>query len=73
MDNVLNFKVRKQWYIKNKETKFSYTPCIETIGHTVLLKLINKRDFYILQELINNGNIPVVEVNTKETAKDLDA
>ena len=69
---MVRVKVRKQWYIKNGETKVGYTPVIETLGHTILLKTINKRDFYVLQDLMNNGTIPVVEINTQETAKNLD-
>ncbi len=72
MDEMVRVKVRKQWYIKNGETKVGYTPVIETLGHTILLKTINKRDFYVLQDLMNNGTIPVVEINTQETAKNLD-
>lgn len=65
-------KVRKQWYIKNGETKVGFTPIIETLGHTILVKTINKRDFYVLQDLMNNGTLPIVEINTSETAKNLD-
>ena len=72
MDEMVKVKVRKQWYIKNGETKVGYTPIIETLGHTILVKTINKRDFYVLQELMNNGTLPVVEINTPETAKNLD-
>lgn len=70
--NIINVKIQKQWYIKNGETKVGFTPIIETVGHTILLKAINKRDFYVLQDLIKDGTIPVVEINTKETAKNLD-
>ena len=71
MDEI-RVKVRKQWYIKNGETKVGFTPIIETLGHTILVKTINKRDFYVLQELMNNGTLPVVEINTPETTKNLD-
>lgn len=71
-ENIVKVKIRKQWYIKNGETKVGFSPCIETLGHTILLKTINKRDFYVLKELMDNGTIPVVEINTKETAKNLD-
>ena len=47
-NELVKVKVRKQWYIKNGETKCGFTPVIETIGHTILLKTINKRDFYVL-------------------------
>ena len=67
-----NIKIRKQWYIKNGETKVGYTPVLETLGHSILLKTINRRDFYVLQDLMNKGEIEVVEVNTPETAKNLD-
>jgi len=71
-ENIVKVKIRKQWYIKNGETKVGFSPSIETLGHTILLKTINKRDFYVLKELMDNGTIPVVEINTKETAKNLD-
>lgn len=71
-ENIIKVKIRKQWYIKDGVTKVGFTPMIETVGHTILLKAINKRDFYVLKELMENGTIPVVEINTKETAKNLD-
>ncbi len=71
-ENIIKVKVRKQWYIKNGETKVGYTPIIETLGHTILVKTINKRDFYVLQDLMNKKAIEVVEINTQETAKNLD-
>ena len=71
-ENMVNVKIRKQWYVKNGETKVGFSPVIETLGHTILLKTINKRDFYVLKELMENGTLEVIEVNTKETAKNLD-
>ena len=64
--------LRKEWYKKNGVTKCGYTPVLETLGKSVLLKTIAKRDFYTLQDLAKDGTIPVVEVNTEATAKDLD-
>lgn len=71
MENM-KVTIRKQWYIKNGETKVGFTPVLETLGHSILLKTINHRDFYVLQDLMNKGEIEVVEVNTPETAKKLD-
>ncbi len=71
-ENMVKVKIRKQWYVKNGETKVGFSPVIETLGHTILLKTINKRDFYVLKELMENGTLEVIEVNTKETAKNLD-
>jgi hypothetical protein len=71
-ENIVKVKIRKQWYIKNGETKVGFTPVLETVGHSILLKTINKRDFYVLQDLMKDGTIPVIEINTKETAKNLD-
>ena len=68
----MRIKIRKQWYKKNGQVKVGYTPILETLGHTILLKTVNKRDYYVFQELMNNGTIPVIEVNTQDNPKDLD-
>lgn len=69
---TIRLVLRKQWYIKNGETKCGFTPVLQTLGRSIPLKPIMNKDFYAIQELADNGVIQVVEVNTKDTAKNLD-